>query len=124
MQTVIKKNAKLANFRIAHHKFTVPLVFCCFFFRLSAQWAFADDIYIYKDKNGGLSFTSAPTHAGYPRVIRSEGKPKTSVQSPQADPEGIFVRLFRLKDTDEIGYWDGEKFVPLWPRKIHKVDRR
>ena len=121
MQTVIKKNAKVANFRIAHHKFTVPLVFCFFFFRLSAQWAFADDIYIYKDKNGGLSFTSAPTHAGYPRIIRSEGKPKTSVQSPQADPEGTFVRLFRLKDTDEIGYWDGEKFVPLWPERYTKL---
>ena len=121
MQTVIKKNAKVANFRIAHHKFTVPLAFCFFFFRLSAQWAFADDIYIYKDKNGGLSLTSAPTHAGYPRVIRSEGKPKTSVQSPQADPEGTFVRLFRLKDTDEIGYWDGEKFVPLWPERYTKL---
>jgi DnaJ domain len=121
MLAVIKKNAKVANFRIAHHKFTVPLVFCFFVFRLSAQWVFADDIYIYKDKNGGLFFTSAPTHAGYPRVIRSEGKPKTSVQPPQADSEGIFVRLFRLKDTDEIGYWDGEKFVPLWPERYTKL---
>src|SRR5262249_39493332 len=121
MLAVIKKNAKVANFRIAHHKFTVPLVFFFFFSGLSAQWAFADDIYIYKDKNGGLFFTSAPTHAGYPRVIRSEGKPKTSVQSPQADPEGTFVRLFRLKDTDEIGYWDGEKFVPLWPERYTKL---
>src|SRR5215470_12221191 len=121
MLAVIKKNAKVANFRIAHHKFTVPLVFFFFFSGLSAQWAFADDIYIYKDRNGGLSFTSAPTHAGYPRVIRSDDKPKTSMQSSQANPEGTFVRLFRLKDTDEIGYWDGEKFIPLWPETYTKL---
>jgi hypothetical protein len=55
------------------------------------------------------------------RVIRSEDKPKTSTQSSQADPEGTFVRLFRLKDTDEIGYWDGEKFIPLWPERYTKL---
>jgi uncharacterized protein DUF4124 len=118
----------VTNFRLvkadrAHHKFIFSLaVFCFFFFPLYAQWVFAAaDIYIYKDKNGVLSFTSVPTHARYTRVIRSEGKPKTSVQSPQADPEGTFVRLFRLKDTDEIGYWDGEKFVPLWPETYTKL---
>jgi len=121
MLAVIKKNAQVANSRIAHHKFSVPLVFCFFFSGLSAQWVFADDIYIYKDKNGGLSFTSAPTHAGYPRVIRSEGKPETSMQLSQAGPKSTFVRLFRLKDTDEIGYWDGEKFVPLWPERYTKL---
>jgi hypothetical protein len=124
---VIKKNAKVINFRLAkadraHHKFTLPLaVFCFFLFTLCAQWVFADDIHIYKDKNGVLSFTSQPTDAGYTRVIRSEDKPKTSRQSSQADPEGTFVRLFRLKNTDEIGYWDGEKFIPLWPERYTKL---
>jgi DnaJ domain len=115
-------NFRLAKADRAHHKFTLPLAVLCFFFSpLFAPWVFADDIYIYKDKNGVLNFTSVPTHSRYTRVIRSEGKPKTSVQSPQADPEGTFVRLFRLKDTDEIGYWDGEKFVPLWPETYTKL---
>jgi hypothetical protein len=35
--------------------------------------------------------------------------------------DGTFVRLFRLKDTDEIGYWDGEKFVPLWPERYTQL---
>src|SRR4030095_86300 len=127
MLAVIKKNAKVTNFRLAkadrgHHKFTPPLAVLCFFFSpLFAPWVFADDIYIYKDKNGVLSFTSVPTHARYTRVIRSEDKPETSTRSSQADPEGTFVRLFRLKDTDEIGYWDGEKFVPLWPETYTKL---
>jgi uncharacterized Zn finger protein (UPF0148 family) len=116
-------NLRLAKADRAHDKFTLPLpVFCFFLFTLcAAQWVFADDIHIYKDKNGVLSFTSQPTHVGYPRVIRSEDKPKTSRQSSQADPEGTFVRLFRLKNTDEIGYWDGEKFIPLWPERYTKL---
>jgi hypothetical protein len=122
-----QENANVINFRLAkadraHHKFTLPLaVLCFFFFPLFAPWVFADDIHIYKDKNGVLTFTSTPTQAGYPRVIRSEDKPKTSTQSSQAEPEGTFVRLFRLKDTDEIGYWDGEKFIPLWPERYTKL---
>jgi hypothetical protein len=110
----------------ANHKFIFSLaVFCLFFFPLYAQWVFAAaDIYIYKDKNGVLSFTSVPTHAGYPRVIRSEDKPKLSTQSPQTEPEGTFVRLFRLTDTAEIGYWDGEKFIPLWPERYTKLMAR
>ena len=117
----------MTNFRLVkadrgHHKFTLPLVVFCFsFFLLCAQWVFADDIHIYKDKNGVLTFTSVPTQARYPSVIRSEDKPKTSTQSSQADPEGTFVRLFRLKNTDEIGYWDGEKFIPLWPERYTKL---
>ena len=53
MLAVIKKNAKVANTRLAkpdrpHHKFTFPLaVFFFFFFPLCAQSLFADDIYIY-----------------------------------------------------------------------------
>jgi hypothetical protein len=122
-----EENANVINFRLAkadrvHHKFTPPLAVLCFFFSpLFAPWVFADDIHIYKDKNGVLTFTSTPTQAGYPRVIRSEDKPKTSTQSSQAEPEGTFVRLFRLKDTDEIGYWDGEKFIPLWPERYTKL---
>ena len=122
-----QENANVINFRLAkadraHHKFTLPLaVLCFFFFPLFAPWVFADDIHIYKDKNGVLTFTSTPTQAGYPRVIRSEDKPKTSTQSSQAEPEGTFVRLFRLKDIDEIGYWDGEKFIPLWPERYTKL---
>jgi DnaJ domain len=107
----------------ANHKFIFSLaVFCFFFFPLYAQWVFAAaDIYIYKDKNGVLSFTSVPTHAGYPRVIRSQDRPKLSTQSPQTEPEGTFVRLFRLTDTGEIGYWNGEKFIPLWPETYTKL---
>ena len=115
-------NFRLAKADRAHHKFTLSFaMFCFFFFPLCAQRVFADDIHIYKDKNGVLTFTSVPTRAGYPRVIRSEDKPKTSTQSSQAEPEGTFVRLFRLKDTDEIGYWDGEKFIPLWPERYTKL---
>jgi hypothetical protein len=125
MLAVIKKNAKVTNFRPAkadraYHKFTLSLsVFC--FFLFCAQYVFADDIYIYKDKSGVLSFTSVRTETGSTRVIRSEDKPQTSTQSSQADPEGTFVRLFRLKDTDEIGYWDGEKFIALWPERYTKL---
>jgi DnaJ-like protein len=124
---VIRKKANVINFRLAkadraHHKFTLPLaVFCFFFSPLCAQWVFADDIYIYKDKNGVLTFTSAPTQAGYPRVIRSEDKPETSTGSSHAESRSTFVRLFRLKDTDEIGYWDGEKFIPLWPERYTQL---
>jgi hypothetical protein len=127
MLAVIKKNAKVTNFRLAkadraHHKFTLPLtVFCFFFFRLCAQWVFADDIHIYKDKNGVLTFTSVPTRAEYPRVIRSEHKPETSTGSSHAESKSTFVRLFRLKDTGEIGYWDGEKFIPLWPERYTQL---
>jgi hypothetical protein len=104
----------------AHHKFALPLLLFCFFL-FCAQCVFADDIYLYKDNNGVLTFTSLPTKAKYPRVIRSEDKSKASTQSSQADPGGTFVRLFRLKDTDEIGYWDGEKFVPLWPERYTRL---
>jgi hypothetical protein len=127
MFAVIKENAKVTDFRLvkagrAHHKFIFSLVFCFFFFPLYVQWVFAAaDIYIYKDKDGVLRFTSVPTHARYTRVIRSEDRPEKSARSSQADPEGTFVRLFRLKDTDEIGYWDGEKFIPLWPERYTKL---
>jgi len=125
MLAVIKKIAPVINFRLtktdrAHHKFTFPLVWFCLSL-FCTQYVFADDIYIYKDKNGVLTFTSVPTHTGYTRVIRGEHKPTTSTQSSQADPEGTFVRLFRLVDTDEIGYWDGEKFIPLWPERYTKL---
>ena len=126
---MIRKKANVINFRLAkahraHHKFTLPLaVLCFFFFPLCAPWVFADDIHIYKDKNGVLTFTSTPTQAGYPRVIRSEDKPETSTGSPHAESKSTFVRLFRLKDTGEIGYWDGEKFmfIPLWPERYTQL---
>jgi hypothetical protein len=125
MLAVIKKNAKVRNFRLtkadrAHQKFTFPLVVFCFSL-FCTQYVFADDIYIYKDKSGVLTFTSVHTDTGSTRVIRSEDKPKTSRQSSQADPEGTFVRLFRLKDTAEIGYWDGEKFISLWPERYTRL---
>jgi hypothetical protein len=112
------------NFQLATTKAITSLLFLRWFsvsfFLLCAQWVFADDIYIYKDKSGVLSFTSVATNAAYTRVIRSEDKPKTSTQPPQAGDKSTFVRLFRLKDTDEIGYWDGEKFIPLWPERYTK----
>jgi hypothetical protein len=125
MLAVIKENAKVTNFRLVkadqtHHKFIFSLAVFCFF-PLYAQWVFAAaDIYIYKDKNGVLSFTSVPTHAGYTRVILSENKPEASTQTSQVESKSTFVRFFRLKDTDEIAYWDGEKFIPLWPERYTK----
>jgi DnaJ domain len=115
-------NFRLAKADRAHQKFTLSLaVFFFFLFSLCAQCVFAAvDIHIYKGKSDVLSFSTEPTQARYPRVTRSENKPKTSTWS-QADPEGIFVRLFRLKDTDEIGYWDGEKFIPIWPERYTKL---
>ena len=127
MLAVVKKHAKVTHFRLAkadraHYKSTLSFaVFCFSFFPLCAQWVFADDIHIYKNKNGVLTFTSVPTRAGYPRVVRSGDKPETSTGSSQAESKSTFVRLFRLKDTDEIGYWDGEKFIPLWPEKYTKL---
>jgi hypothetical protein len=56
-------------------------------------------------------------------VIRSEDKPETSTRSSQPESKTTFVRFFRLKDTGEIGYWDGEKFmfIPLWPERYTKL---
>lgn len=126
MLGVIKKSAKMTNLRLAKahraHKVILSLaVFCFLLFSFSSKSVFADDMYIYKDKDGVLTFSSIPTNAGYPRVIRSESNPKTSMHSSQANPDGTFVRLFRLKDTEEIGYWDGEKFIPLWPETYTKL---
>src|SRR5262245_46018413 len=92
MMAVIKKAAKVINFRLtkaarAHDKFTLPLAeLCLFFSALCARLVFADDIYIYNDNSGVLAFTGEPTKGGYPRVIRSEDKPKAS-RRWQADPE-------------------------------------
>lgn len=122
---MIKKNAeatRLAKADCAHHTFILSLAACCFsFFPLCAQWVFADDIYIYKDKNGVLTFTSAPTQASYTTVIRSEEKPETSMRSSQVESKSTFVRFFRLIETGEIGYWDGEKFIPLWPETYTRL---
>lgn len=68
-----------------------------------------------------LTFSSVPTHAGYPRVIRSEDKPETSTRSSQAKPKSTFVQLCRLKETGEIVYWDGEQFISLWPERYTKL---
>src|SRR6266508_6918598 len=85
----------------ARHQFTLPLaVLCVFLFALCAQSVFAAiDIYIYKNENGALTFTSIPTHAGLTRVIRSENKPETKTRSSQANPKNVFVQLFRDKET-------------------------
>jgi len=48
---------------------------------LFASAAFAD-VYVYKDKNGVLTFTNTPNHAGYRRVFREsrgEGSGHTSI---------------------------------------------
>jgi len=103
--------------RGALHQFTLPLaVLCVFFFALCAQSVFAAiDIYVYKDENGALTFTSVPAHAGYTRVIRSEDKPETKTRSSHANPKNTVVQLFHNKETGDIGYLDGETFIPLWP---------
>jgi hypothetical protein len=103
MLAVIKKNAKATIFRLAKanraaHQFTLPLaVFCFFFFPLCAQWVFADDIHIYKDKNGVLTFTSLPTQAGYPRVIRSENEPKQTRSRRKRAPRVLSYDFFVLR---------------------------
>lgn len=101
----------------ARHQFTRPLaVLCVFFIVLCAQSVFAAiDIYIYKNENGALTYTSAPTHAGLTRVIRSENKPETKARSSQSNRKNALVQLFRNKETGDIGYLDGETFIPLWP---------
>ena len=39
--------------------------------------AFAD-VYVYKDKNGVLTFTNVPSHSGYRRVLRETSNPTSS----------------------------------------------
>jgi len=39
--------------------------------------AFAD-VYVYKDKNGVLTFTNVPNHSGYRRVLRETSNPTSS----------------------------------------------
>jgi soluble lytic murein transglycosylase len=46
------------------------------------------DVYVYRDKNGVLNFTNAPTHGGYRRIARDGG------QSPAA--------ITNLGDYDEV----------------------
>lgn len=82
----------------------------------STQSVFAAfDIYIYKDPNGALSFTSVPTQSRYARVMRSEETRETKTRSSRVNLTNTVVQLFRDKDTDEVGYLDGETFIPLWP---------
>jgi hypothetical protein len=77
MLAPIKKNVKvrLAKADRAHNKFTLPLaVFCFFFFPLCAQWVFAADVYIYKDKSGVLTFTSVAHARGIPKGYTKRGQ--------------------------------------------------
>jgi soluble lytic murein transglycosylase-like protein len=39
--------------------------------------AFAD-VYVYKDKNGVLTFTNVPSHSGYRRILRETSNPTSS----------------------------------------------
>jgi soluble lytic murein transglycosylase len=34
------------------------------------------DVYVYKDKNGVMTFTNVPTHTGFRRVLRESGSPR------------------------------------------------
>jgi soluble lytic murein transglycosylase-like protein len=61
-----------ANFFLAkHRKIKGPVLpsvaFLVQFFALSSGIA---DVYVYRDKQGVLTFTNVPTHAGYRRIIR------------------------------------------------------
>src|SRR5438270_10052669 len=53
--------------------FAVVVVVIGFFIRS----AFAD-VYVYKDKNGVLTFTNVPNHSGYRRVLRETSNPTSS----------------------------------------------
>ena len=101
----------------APHQFTLPLaLLCVFLFALCAQSVFAAvDIYVYKDENGALTFTSVPTHSGLTKIIRSENRLETKTGSSQATAKNTVVQLFHNKDTGDIGYLDRETFIPLWP---------
>ena len=61
------------------------LIFAATAFLAGAAFA---DVYVYKDKNGMLTFTNTPNHAGYRRVLREsrgEGSGHASVNSSYND---------------------------------------
>jgi soluble lytic murein transglycosylase-like protein len=51
----------------------------------------AADIYVYRDAQGVLHFTNAPTHLGYRRVIRESGE-RAFESSPSANPFEDLIR--------------------------------
>ncbi len=62
-----------------------------------AGWA---DVYVYRDKQGVLTFTNVPTHAGYRRVIR-ESTPQSAgaLYSPNSY-EDLIVSVSNRHDMD------------------------
>ena len=58
---------------------------------LLAGAAFAD-VYVYKDKNGVLTFTNAPNHGGYRRVLR-ESRGEGRAMPRHASYDELSIRL-------------------------------
>jgi DnaJ domain len=107
------------------HKLNLSLLLCVFLVGLFAQSVFAAvDIYIYKSENGALRFTTVPKGNGYTRVIRREQNAETKARLSQAIPKKTIVQLFRNEETAEIGYFDGETFIPLWPESYITLTAR
>ena len=46
------------------------------------------DVYAFKDKNGVVTFTNVPNHAGFRRVFRDAGRPATSNGVVDSDYDG------------------------------------
>ena len=52
---------------------SLSLLFLSLFLELWLSSLGLADVYVYKDKQGVLTFTNVPTHEGFRRVIREGG---------------------------------------------------
>lgn len=52
--------------------------------------AFAD-VFVYKDQNGVLTFTNAPSHGGYRRILRDDSRRGTTVRPLNASYDHLIV---------------------------------
>jgi soluble lytic murein transglycosylase len=47
------------------------------------------DVYVYKDKNGVMTFTNVPTHTGFRRVLKESNGPRTAASSFNASYDSL-----------------------------------
>ena len=47
------------------------------------------DVYVYKDKNGVMTFTNVPTHTGFRRVLKEGNGPRTAASSFNASYDSL-----------------------------------
>ncbi|HEY7168926.1 MAG TPA: lytic transglycosylase domain-containing protein [Candidatus Binatia bacterium] len=80
---------------------------CCLTVLFSSAPAFSD-VFVFKDKQGVLTFTNVPAHAGYRRVLRESngeitvGAPAGSVASPTSYDELIRASSDRYNVDPEL----------------------